>query len=128
MRPAFCATHPNNEYAGSCKLPRTGSAIIVALRRRDVVTRNGVTTIQLGPDALELGEPLAQIARELADGAVPDAWTGGIARAFPNVGERWLSPGRAREDRGASGFTQGVSVTRDPLPGRPQHRPAHARA
>jgi len=36
----------------------------------------------------------AQMARELADGAVPDAWTGGIARAFPNVGERWLFPGR----------------------------------
>ena len=67
---------------------------IVALRRLDVVTHGGVTTIQLGPDALELSEPLGQIARELADGAVPDAWTGGIARAFPNVGEQWLFPGR----------------------------------
>lgn len=66
---------------------------IANLRRTDVQTKAGTTTLRLGVEAVELLEPLAGLARALADGSVKDRWTGGTARTYP-VPNQWLIPGR----------------------------------
>lgn len=70
------------------------SSTIARLRRSDIVTSSGVTSIRLGRDAVVLDEPLSTIARELATAAVADARPRGLARAFNADGDGWLFPGR----------------------------------
>lgn len=66
---------------------------LVGLRRSDITTSSGRTTISLGSEALLLAPPLDQLARELAAGSSPDPTILGLAQSFPS-GQQWLFPGR----------------------------------
>lgn len=70
---------------------------IVDLRCSDVETTSAsggeVVTIRLGSASVELAEPLAQVARQVAAGTADSVMTGGVARAFGQQ-QSWLFNGR----------------------------------
>lgn len=66
---------------------------LAGLRRSDITTCRGRTTISLGSEALLLAPPLDQLARDLAAGNAPDPTVLGLAQSFPTE-QPWLFPGR----------------------------------
>jgi len=90
---------------------------LAALRRKDVTTTGGRTTISLGSEALLLAPPLDQLARELAAGSAPDAATLGLAQSFP-AGQEWLFPGRrAGQPIGDKGLARRLTTLGIPVRG-----------
>lgn len=70
------------------------AASIARLRQRDILTRDGQTSIRLGRDEIVLDEALATIATALASAAVPDTQARGLSQAFNATSDGWLFPGR----------------------------------
>ena len=90
---------------------------LAALRRSDIITYDGRTTVSLGSEALLLAPPLDQLARELAAGSASDATTLGLAQSFP-AGQEWLFPGRrAGQPIGDKGLSRRLTTLGIPVRG-----------
>jgi len=90
---------------------------LAALRRSDVTTHDGRTTVSLGSEALLLAPPLDRLARELAAGAAPDPALVGLAQSFP-LGQDWLFPGRrAGQPIGDKGLSRRLTKLGIPVRG-----------
>ena len=90
---------------------------LAALRRSDITTDDGRTTISLGSEALLLAPPLDQLARDLAAGSASDPTTLGLAQSFPR-GQQWLFPGRrAGQPIGDKGLWRRLTTLGIPIRG-----------
>ncbi len=90
---------------------------LAGLRRSDITTSGGRTTIRLGSEALLLAPPLDQLARDLAAGSAADPTTLGLARSF-TTGQQWLFPGRrADQPIGDKGLSRRLTTLGIPVRG-----------
>lgn len=110
---------PSGHRLAGCLVLLYGQPVrrLAALRRSDITTKAGHTTISLGSEALLLAPPLDQLARELAAGSAPDAATLGLAQSFP-AGQQWLFPGRrAGQPIGDKGLSRRLTALGIPVRG-----------
>jgi len=118
---------PERRFTYGCGAPRLAGSLVLlygqpvrrlaALRRSDVTTHDGRTTVSLGSEALLLAPPLDRLTRELAAFGAPDPALVGLAQSFP-LGQDWLFPGRrAGQPIGDKGLSRRLTKLGIPVRG-----------